>query len=469
MVIGANDGTNARSTGPALSGYLGPNYEMTPSRGRSDPKRFAPPSVVKEVFSQGIELLSRRLESDGFEHDVGATMARLRLRPRAIAKSHRHPSLFERNRFQVAGVHQPGDILALVTPQSIVGLTELVEDASDRQLQQLSAIEEITPYSAPIESGMNRSVLTLFDGILDDGSSLRTRGWEELEDQGSQLQRYGKMHNVFTASSLPSDEILRRMPWIREVRPVGRIRTLARLGPQPIRSMSVAPISEVPPLPIVGVIDSGIDPSIANLQSLVVYSESHLPIQFSNWTHGSLVGALAATGGGFTSDPSYFPTPVARLLDIQIFGTGQYENIEEDDLLTQIEDAVERYGPRATNRPDAVNEPVVIWNLSLGYDSSAPEDLFSTIAMELDRIAQDNGIIFTIAAGNYQDPPLRGWQPGLGPDNIANGEDRISPPADAALAVAVGSLSDTSNPPTASPAEYPSPFSRRGPWPRNAH
>ena len=83
--------------------------------------------------------------------------------------------------------------------------------------------------------------------------------------------------------------------------------------------------------------------------------------------------------------------------------------------------------------------------------------------MALDRIARQNKVIFTVAAGNYEKEPLRGWQPGSGPDSIANGDDRISPPADAALSISVGSLSDTSNPPTASPAEYPSPFSRRGP------
>ena len=465
MVTGNRDVVDARPAGPAFSGHLGPNHERPLSGRGSDPKTFAQPSEVKEVFLQGIERLKERLETSEIENRVGGTIARVRLRSRAIAKSHRHPSLFDRNRFQVAGVYQPGDILALVTPQSILELTELVQDASERQITQLSAIAEITPYRASIEKGEHRSVLTLFDGILDDGTSLRSRGLEDLEGRGIELRRYGKMHNVFTASTLPSDEVLGHMPWLRGIRPVSRITTASRLGTQPIRPMSLGPISGVLPLPIIGVVDSGIDPSIAELQSLLVGRETHIPIQFSDRKHGSLVGALAATGGGFTPDPGYFPAPLARLLDVQILGSGQYETIDEDDLLIQIEDAVERYGPLAISRPNAVDEPVIIWNLSLGYDSAAPEDLFSAVAMELDRIAQENGVVFTVAAGNYQLPPLRGWQPGLGPDDIANGVDRISPPADAALAVAVGSLSDTSNPPTASPAEYPSPFSRRGPGP----
>ena len=139
------------------------------------------------------------------------------------------------------------------------------------------------------------------------------------------------------------------------------------------------------------------------------------------------------------------------------------EEIDEDHLLSHVEDAVERYGPRS-DKP--LDQPVLVWNLSLGgTDSVASEDLFSVVAMELDRIAYENKVLFTVSAGNYTNAPLRGWQASRGPDIVANGEDRISPPADSALSVSVGSLSDTSNPPTASPADCPSPFSRRGPGP----
>ena len=188
-----------------------------------------------------------------------------------------------------------------------------------------------------------------------------------------------------------------------------------------------------------------------------------MPTTHADRKHGSLVGALAATGGGFTQDPSYFPSLVARLADIQVLGSGVYAEIDEDHLLSLVEQAVERYGPRSAK---PLGEPVVVWNLSIGgRDTVASEDLFSLVATELDRIAYENKVLFTVAAGNYAKPPLRGWQPDRGPDIIANGEDRVSPPADSALSVSVGSLSDTSNPPTASPADCPSPFSRRGPGP----
>jgi serine protease AprX len=198
---------------------------------------------------------------------------------------------------------------------------------------------------------------------------------------------------------------------------------------------------------------------------LVVAQEHHIPAAYSALDHGTLVGALAASGGGFPQDASYFPIPVARLLDIQLLGSGAYENIDEDDLIIQVEDAVTNYGPRAVNRSTSVDEPVVVWNLSLGGELPTSEDTFSLVAMELDRIAQENQVVFTIAAGNYTHTPLRSWIIGNGPSPIPKGNDRISSPADSALSISVGSLSDTSNPPTAAPAECPSPFSRRGPGP----
>ena len=453
------------SSRPALSGDLGGDYEQRVPGGGSGPKEFVPPSEVRDVFSRGINLLSERLKTTASEYRVDATMARVRLRASAAAKSHRYPTLFDRSRLQVAGVQQPGDILALATQRSLNSLNELVRNATQIQLKQLSAVAEVTPYDAPIERGESRSVVTLFDGVLDDGSSLRARGLEGLQRRGIELTPYGKAPNVYTTSSLPSDEILRSMPWLRAVRPVRRFWSATPIGLNPVGPVGTTPVSQVLPSPIVGVIDSGIDSSIAWLKRLLVAQESHVPAKYADRSHGSLVGSLAATGGGFTLDPSYFPVAKARVLDIQVLGSRNFPGIYEDRLLQLIEDAVQRYGPLARTTSSYSDEPVLVWNLSLGTNSIAGEDSFSTVATELDRIARENKVLFTIASGNYESPPLRGWQPGQGPDHISGGEDRISPPADAILAVSVGSLSDTSNPPTASPAEHPSPFSRRGPGP----
>ena len=184
-------------------------------------------------------LLRERLTATADEHHIEAAMARVRLRPRATAKSHRHSTLF--NKLQVAGVQRPGDILALITQRSLTGLADLVQHASPMQLTQLSAVAEVTPYEVPIERGAPRSVVTLFDGSLDDGSSLRSRGLEDLNRRGLQLKPYGKTQDSYTSSSLPPDETLRHMPWLRRVRPVMRFRSATQLGPHPIRPLKSFP------------------------------------------------------------------------------------------------------------------------------------------------------------------------------------------------------------------------------------
>ena len=242
-----------------------------------------------------------------------------------------------------------------------------------------------------------------------------------------------------------------------------RLQAVTTLGPNPVRAMRMGPGVYPLPDPIVGVLDSGIDTSNPWLGRLVAAQERHIPDAYANFNHGTLVGALAASGGGFGGNPGSYPMPVARLVDIQLIGNNQYDGIDEDDLVVQVEDVVSRLGPKSSNRPNGVDRPVVIWNLSLAADSPTPEDSFSHLAYELDRIAKENEVIFTIAAGNYTIFPLRGWTIGVGPDRVRQGADRVAPPGDAALAVTVGSISDSSVPPSASPVDYPSPFSRRGP------
>ena len=456
---------NSNSERPSLTGTLGLDYEQSVPVAGSGPTEFVPPSQVRDIFSRGLDLLNDRMEAANATHSVNATMARVRLHRRAIAKSHRHPTLFDVNRFQVAGVQQPGDILALVTNRSLVGLSELVQRATQNQMRQLSSVAEITPYDPPIQSGDPRSVIALFDGVLDDGTSLRERGLEAFERLGIDVRQYGRSNVTFTASSVLPEAALRDMPWLRGVRPINRMRLVTSPAPQLTYPGALLYTNQTSQLPIVGIVDSGIDQSVPGLGQLVVFQENHIPNAFADRRHGTLVGALAATGGGFAQNASNFPDAVARLLDIQVLGSGQYEAIDEDDLLTVLENAVQLYGPKSAVRPDSVDEPVAIWNLSMSENHPAEEDAFSAFAIELDRIATENGVIFTVPSGNYENVPQRGWVPGTGPDENLDGQDRIAAPGDAALAVSVGALSDSDDSPTASPLEYPSPFSRRGPGP----
>ena len=451
---------------PSLTGVLTSRHETRDTGGGGEIKEFAPASAVRDVFRRGISQLRVGLSESQNKYAAGAVIARVKLRSEAIAKSHRHTNLV--GRLQVVGIEKPGEMLALVTPRNLDELSSFVKGATGNQLKQLSTVEGIEPYKPEVHIGEARTVIAFFEGVLDDGRKLRQLGFDTLSNEGVQLKPYGKLKSQYITDSKPSEQALKTMPWIRKVRPALRLHTLACIGTNPIGAMNMSQVPSSLPEPIVGIVDSGIDCSAAWLNQLVVERQSHIPDSYADKSHGTLVGALAASGGGFSSNPVTFPVPVSRLLDIQILGASPYDEVDEADLLIQLENAVKTYGPLSSARPSKVDQSVKIWNLSLGASTPCDPADFSSLAQEIDRIGAENKVLFTIAAGNYNSLPLRGWDQRNGPDVIANGNDRISSPGDSALAIVVGSLSDTSNPPSASPADFPSPFSRRGPWPRNA-
>lgn len=448
---------------PPLIGELSQKHERKETGGGGEIKEFVGIDETKQVFSSGIRLLESHIEQAKTKHSVSASIARIRLRSKGIAKSHRHETFFQY--VQVIGVDKPGELITVVTPKVLRDLKYLIRGASERQLRQLSAIESIEPYTPSIKMGEKASVVTLFGGHLDDGSSLEESGVQTFDSMGIKLEPYGKLVHKYVAKQLPPDETINTMPWVRNIRPVLRLRALARIGTNPVRIIKPQNLNGPLPTPIVGIIDSGVDITIPWLSRLVVKQDSHIPAIYHDLNHGTLVGALAVSDGSFDASSTTYPPPIARLLDIQVIGSGPTEEIDEDALLVQLENAVQLYGPMSHTRPNLMDESVVVWNLSMSTGYPADEVEFSSLAHELDRICRENKVIFTVAAGNYGSLPLRGWDNKKGPDIFPNGEDRISAPGDSALSITVGSLSDTSNTPSAAPADCPSPFSRRGPGP----
>ena len=99
-------GSRSATDLPALVGAISQDYEQQRSGGGSGPKDFVPPSEVSGLFSRGIEQLETRISRVSQRHNILATVARIKLRQQAVAKSHRHDVLF--SRFEVVGVQSPG-------------------------------------------------------------------------------------------------------------------------------------------------------------------------------------------------------------------------------------------------------------------------------------------------------------------------------------------------------------------------
>jgi hypothetical protein len=119
--------------------------------------------------------------------------------------------------------------------------------------------------------------------------------------------------------------------------------------------------------------------------------------------------------------------------------------VTEDQLITILEEVLPQH-------PD-----VRVWNLSLGTAEICCSHGFSDLAVALDRLQDRYDVTFVTAAGNYEEPPYRGWPP----EDIE--DDRICSPADSVRSLTVGSIAHLDRPGAKVSKEEPSPFTRRGP------
>ena len=198
--------------------------------------------------------------------------------------------------------------------------------------------------------------------------------------------------------------------------------------------------------PVVGIVDSGINPNDPLLAPWMVARETYVPEEYRDHHHGSFVAGLVVNGRRLNHDDPRFPESRAKFVDVvAIPGHGQ--EMREDHLLSILEEVIPKH------------PAVKVWNLSLGTESQpCKDDFFSDFGAALDRIQDSCKVRFVIAAGNYQVAPFRGW-----PAEDLGEDDRVRPPADSVRGITVGSIAHVDRPNSRVRAEEPSPFSRRGP------
>jgi serine protease AprX len=176
-----------------------------------------------------------------------------------------------------------------------------------------------------------------------------------------------------------------------------------------------------------------------------VAREEYAPAAHRDYGHGSFVAGLIAQPRRLNQGDARFPETSAKIVDVVAIPTG---GISEDELLTILEEVLPKH-------PD-----VRVWNLSLGGSTCCDDRAFSDLAIKLDDLQDRYDVTFVLAAGNYEDPPLRGWPP----DDYGEA-DRICSPADSLRGITVGSIAHLHRPSYRVGPDHPSPFSRRGPGP----
>lgn len=153
--------------------------------------------------------------------------------------------------------------------------------------------------------------------------------------------------------------------------------------------------------------------------------------------------------------------PDVKVLSVCVFphdGIGNKVSVTTEKLIETVRMTVERWYKK-----------IRVYNLSLNLQSPDPtisssitDDTVNPLAAELDNLAHKYDVLFVISAGNFpaksQANPTEPY-----PYYFQREDSRISPPAEANLALTVGSLSNRENGGSLAKKGFPSPFTRRGP------
>lgn len=408
--------------------------------------------------------------------DVPAVLS-MRLHKDALAKSHRPMRLLERVNMNPIGTRNYGEFLLPATESSLTNLIEIISNNNAKNIKaNISTISELSAWSSMdvfnwsdlSEEEMNIKKQKLSEWI-NAGKSLVVERFTsfhaEIDQQiqrnfEAQVRRLDGELKDFNRDSLLDYVSYIKLNGIEDVIQLATfpgVRSISpnqEFSPIDIYTQNFREVELEEPLtlpapdddePIVAVVDSGIERNDISLKDWLVGHQTYLLPPDTDNLHGTFVAGLVAGSRVLNSNNINFPEARSKVLDVSALGKG---NTSSDELLLRITDAIK-------NHPD-----VKIWNCS--FSSKQPTDIssFSSFAQELDKLSDKYGVLFVIAAGNYETAPLREWPP----TRDLAGQDRIGQPADSLRSISVGSVAHL---PKLVKASEPSPFSRRGPGAAN--
>ncbi len=409
------------------------------------------------------------------QHPDVPAVAKVLLREKALAKSHRPNSVFTARSCPIIGVRDLGELLVEVTPDGLSELEKTVaRGRSKTQLHHLSTIESILPYTEEdvvstrvadriketidLKRPIKVELFTFKDAETNATAKQVFEGFLGLIGCDLLGELYYAPHLTLYRVSCPDWQAFQRLrafPPVRRLSYFPLYHALAAGAVEHLFPANPGPSAELQPNaehPVVAVVDSGIPVGHDRLEPWVVHHEWYVGEQFRSYTHGTMVAGVIAHSHLFDSS---LPDGLdgCRVMDICVLPNadddmGPSEDLEEWELLLRLEDALAKY-----------SQEVKVWNLSLGTEQVCDEFCISDVGARLDALADEYQVCFVVASGNYMTPPLRSWppQPGL--------NDRITTPADSVRAITVGAIAGSSGDTCVVSRGKPSPFSRRGPGP----
>lgn len=422
------------------------------------------PQYRQRLASQVDEAIGNLHVSREIYPDSLITMI-LRLRSTGIAKTHRPLQLISEAGLQSSGHSRIDEMLVGGREHNFDQLRQVILGRDVKVIRaNLSAISGIEPWSReernPRGLGALREEGSALVRAFRYGDHQETlRNFQEIR---SILQRLNvDFLELHQSRSFPliairdvnaiSDNDLNLLldhPGIRSIEPEPKYQSYqytdegsanTQQGNQVIFPMPT------PGLPTVAVFDAGVSPHVPVLAPWIVGKDTYVLPPETQQIHGTMVASLITGARVLNNNHEWLPEFGSLIYDVQ--------GLEETPSGGLMSDIAERIESAVSKRPD-----IKVWNLSLG-GGECHDQLYSELAIVLDRLSDDHNVLFVISSGNYKDTPRRAWP------NPQNLNDRISCPSEAVRALTVASINHVSAAGALGDAGEPAPYSRRGPGP----
>jgi hypothetical protein len=193
---------------------------------------------------------------------------------------------------------------------------------------------------------------------------------------------------------------------------------------------------------IIGILDNG----ISKVPQLVPWLHgsrwSPYPQSSISETHGTFVAGVAVYGDALEKQ-DWVGHYGVKVFDAAVFPDLTKESLDEDELISNIQRAVELY-----------HNEIKIWSLSISMKGEVQEDKFSDFAIALDALQDKYNIIICKSAGNTFAP------------FYCKPKERLNLGADSVRSLVIGSVAHKKNDYDLVDIGNPSPFSRVGPGPQ---
>lgn len=453
---------------------------------RKVPGGGTPPTPFREVDSAYRQRLSSQVAAIRKSiipqiKTAGAAPVRVKLIPKAAAKSHRPEHLFSPQSCPIVGAGRLGELFVKATQNGLENLADIIEqNDSDRIVKELSCVETIEPVTPTYRrSGLEATELLKKSPRRDRGFVTRVRLFNfgadgDQEQLVKDFKRACHKHKIaisdgrgYSPSSFAYEiqcrnvddvEALSRVIGVRSVSPMPVIRAVRPQMFATKKLPSVPTSKDVTgDYPVVVVVDSGISDQNKDLESWVVGRHSDVPPEYLNTDHGTFVAGLICWGSLLNPTIAGLDNSPCGVFDLQVIpnddpAKGDTLPLLETEFLVSLEAALKQYA-----------NAYKVWNLSLGTNQVCSLDEFSMLAEELDNLQEQYKVSFVISAGNYDTPPLLDF-PRTG-GHLEMG--RIASPADSVLGITVGAVSHVDYKKNGPKEHHPSAFSRHGAGPNH--